>query len=255
MIRQISSQLLSPTEKLKVQLSVGLIDSSNRPSYCSMYNMGNASYLNITPFTQIVIKYVEKGRPWSKSDNIYINQRNIYGFKVELKMFYDEMMNHADEIYKYGNTGYIVSMGNIEKFKKSIPLGLGQLMSLEPATIYNQQGKPIPGIYMEINQRLNMVELSMEEFESFYDLFSTINIYQSGMTLLQTYMMMGLKSGGLKVPFAGNNSGSGQTVSQKDVQMNIFEKAATRHEGVPESQEMVEGPPITKQPTTLDELG
>ena len=256
MIRQVSSQLLSPTEKLKVQLSVGLIDSHNNPSYCSIYNMGGASYLNITPLTHIVIKYVEKGKPWSRWDNLYINQRNIFGFRVELKSFYDNMMAHADDIYQYGSNGYIISMGNVERYKQAIVLGPGQIMQLQPATLYDEKGKPLPGIFMEINQKSNLIELSMEEFESFYDLFRTINIHQEGMILLQTYMMVCLKNGGLKIPVDKNNISTGYQTSEKDVRVNIFEQAQKRaDEKTNEEKESVIGNFPQKEITTLEELG
>lgn len=254
MIRQVSSQLLSPTEKLKVQLSVGLVDSSNNPSYCNIYNGENGSYLNITPFTQVSIKYVEKGRPWNRLDNIYITQRNIFAFRIELKLFYDKIMDHADDIYKYGPSGYITSMGDTSKYTKSIILGPSQIMQLEPATIYGENGRPLPGIYMEINQKANLVELSMDEFESFYDLFQTIQIHQEGMLLLQTYMMTCLKSDGLKIPI-DRDGVTGYKTSNKDVKVNIFEVAQNKKQVASgEHSEFVSGPPINNQISSLEDL-
>lgn len=250
MIRQVSSTLLNPTDKLKIQLSVGLVDSSNNPSYCSIYNGSNgSSYLNITPIPQIVIRYAERNRPWDKLDNIYINQRNIFALKEELKSFYTTIMENADDIYKYGQSGYIVSIGNTKKYQKIIPLSPSQIIKLEPIAIYGSNGRPIPGVSIEINREENLVELSIEEFESVYELFQTIQLHQEGMILLQTYMITCLKGDGLKIPLERDKQ-TNYTPSNKDVRVNIFE-SAEKKKG---STEFVSGPNMTKQPTALEEL-
>ena len=43
---------------------------------------------------------------------------------------------------------------------------------------------------MTINKEENQVPLTIDEFESIYELIQSINIYQAGMTLLQTYIGM-----------------------------------------------------------------
>lgn len=240
MIRQVSSTLLAPTDKLKVQLTVGLLDAQNNPAYCSMYNFKNSQYLNISPFANVVIKYVEKGRPWSKQDNIYVTPRNIFGLKTELEMFYNNLMSKSEKLYTYGSNGYITSINNVDMFRRTISLN-GQLLLLEPIVIYDSLGKPLPGICMFINNKINMIELSMEEFESFYNLFMTINIHQEGMLLLQTYISMCMKSGGLKIPV--DNAGNSYTTSMKDVSVNIFERAS---DNLNSDKEIVSGPPVQK---------
>lgn len=250
MIRQVSSTLLSPTDKLKIQLSVGLVDSSNNPSYCSMYTSANgAGYLNITPMPSIVLRYSEKNRPWSKMDNIYITQRNIFAVKEDLKSFYSNLMNQADDIFQYGQSGYIVAMGNVEQYKQVTALSPTQILKLSPTTIYGSNGRPLPGVAMEINLPENLVELSMDEFESVYNLFQTIQLHQEGLLLLQAYMITCLKGGELKIPVEQDRK-TNYTPSEKDVRVNIFESAQKKRE----QTEMVSGPGNIKQPTTLEEL-
>ena len=109
---------------------------------------------------------------------------------------------------------------------------------------------------MEINQKSNLIELSMEEFESFYDLFRTINIHQESMILLQTYMIICLKNGGLKIPIDRNNIGGGYQTSEKDVKINIFEQAQKRaDEKSNEEKESVTGTFPQKEITSLEDLG
>ena len=182
-------------------------------------------------------------------DNIYITQRNIATVKEELQYFYKNMMDNGESIFRYGRDGYIVAMGNIEKYKHTIPLSPTQIIRLSPTTIYGSNGRPIPGVAMEINLEENLVELSMDEFESVKNLFQQIQLHQEGMLLLQTYMITCLKGGDLKIPL-DQVGGGDYKPSNKDVHVNIFESAAKRREQV----EMVSGPGTIKQPTTLEEL-
>ena len=212
--------------------------------------MKGVQYLNISPHAYIMIKYVEKGKPWSASDNVYITPRNIYSFKTDLELFYNFLMDNSDKLYAYGKNGYIVSMGDTKPFERVIPLGNNQLLLLEPTTIYDGTGKPLPGIYMYINVKSNMIELSIEEFESFYNLFLDINIHQESILLLQIYIIMCLK-GGIKVPIDKENN-TNYTTSEKDVKINIFERASAQ---LNEEKEMVSGPPIQKTSNfTLEDL-
>ena len=253
MIRQITSQLLNPTERLKVQLSVGISDSRGNSNYCSMYNSGGMVYINVTPYIQLTIKYFEPTRRWTKLDNINLTQRTIFAVRSELKDFYSTLLKNEQQIYTYDNHGYISSMGNTNQFSRIIPVDNTQAMRLEPTALYiNENGKPIPGVSIEINCKENRAELSISEFESFYDVIQTTNIHQEGMILLQMYMTMCLKNGGLVIPVE-----EGSFVKQpspKDVKVNIFQKAQERRQKKePDEQEYVSGPNI-KQITKLEDL-
>ena len=252
-IKQITSQLLNPTEKLKVQLSVGLSDNRGEANYCSIYNSGGVAYLNVTPYIQLTIKYFEPTRRWSKLDNIFLNQRTIGRFKTGLYEFYSEMVNHEDDIFSYGESGYISSMGNVSKYTRVVYAGNNQAVRLEPIPLYStENGRPIPGVSMEINCKENRVELSIDEFEAFNDLIQSIQLHQEGMILLHMYMTICLKNGGLKIPV---EEGSGaQQPSSKNVQVNIFEAAQNKKVSETKNQEYVSGPPVTKQATTLEEV-
>lgn len=252
MLRQINSLLLSPTDKLRIQLSVGLLDSSNKPSYCTVYGDGN--YLSISPLAQVKFAYIDKMRPWSRLDNVYITQRNIYGLRRDMKAFYVNLMKNADNIYQYGKDGYIISTADTSKYKRPIYLGNGQVIQLEPSTFYDEMNKPFPGVYMEINQKSNFVELSMEEFEAIYDLIQNIDIHREGMLLLQNYLILCSKDGGIEIPKMNSIGGDTYKPSRKDIGINVFERAIMNKQEQQEQKEMVIGPPVIKQPTSLEDL-
>lgn len=252
-IRQVTSQLLNPTERLKVQLSVGISDSRGNTNYCSMYNVGDMTYINVSPYIQLTIKYFEPTRRWSRLDNINLNQRTIFAVRTELADFYNSMMRDEQKIFTYDNYGYISSMGNTRPYVRVIPVDNKQVMRLEPIALYaTENGKPIPGVSLEINCKENRAELSISEFESFYDVIQTTNIHQEGMTLLHMYMTMCLKNGGLIIPV--EEGSIIRQPSQKDVKVNIFEKAQRRKQMESEEQEYVSGPNTKKDDTDLEGL-
>lgn len=252
-IRQITSQLLSPTEKMKVQLSVGLSDSRGEASYCSIYNSGGFAYLNVTPYIQLTIKYFDPTRQWNKLDNIFLTQKTIATFRSGLKEFYDTMIENEDDIFSYSESGYISSISNTNKYTRIVPGGKHQAIRLEPIELYStENGRPIPGVSIEINCKENRVELSIDEFEMFNELIQTIQIHQEGMILLHMYMTICLKNGGLTIPVE-EGSGAKQP-SSNNVQVNIFEAAQKRKNDSKRNNETMSGPSIVKQPTTLEEM-
>lgn len=262
MIRQVSSLLLCPTEKLKIQLNVGLVDGNGQPNYCGLYRGEGNSYLSISPKPYISIRYTEKGRPWSRRDGIMINQRNIYKLKLQMGHFYKTLLTHEEEIYQYDGNGYIISMNDTEPYQETIYLGMGQVMRLTPTTLYDEKNKPFPGVFLYVNQMENEAELSIEEFESILELFRTVNLRQEGMALLQAYLTLCMKDGEISIPidnsFDGGKKAMYQPSSKRDMKVNVFEAFGKSHQGLSktsEQKEMVQGPNIEKPPTTLEELG
>lgn len=261
MIRQISSLLLNPTEKLKVQICIGLMDGNGQPSYCNIFQGEGASYLHLSPKPYVAIRYVDKGRPWSHRDNITITQRNIHAMKTQLPHFYQNLLQHEEAIYQYDGNGYIIAMHDTTPYEETIYLGMGQVLRLSPTTLYDEKNKPFPGIFLYINQLENEVELSMEEYESFQELFVSLQIHQEGMLLLNTYLTLCDRGGNFQIPI-GNSFENGkkamyQMPEKKETRVNVFASFGTskRTSTSSEEKELVQGPNKTKQPTTLEELG
>lgn len=252
-VRQITSLLPSPMEKLKVQVSVGLSDARGETNYCSMYTTGEFAYLNVKPIIQLTIKYFEPTRRWNRLDHVFIAQRDMAALKADFKEFYDNMLNHEDDIFTYNDSGYISSISNSNVYTRIIRVGKKQAMRLEPIALYaTENGKPIPGVSIEINHRDNRVEMSINEFEMLNDIIQTIQLRQEGMILLHMYMTMCLKNGGLTIPI--EEGSGGRQLNERDVTVNIFERAQSRAVVNERNEEFVSGPNPTNQPTGLEDL-
>lgn len=253
-IKSITASLPSPTEKLKVQISVGLLDARGEANYCSMYNSGKWQYINVQPLIQLNIKYFMPSKPWSRLDNIGVSPRDLPALKADLNTFYNDMVGNENNIFTYDDYGYISSISNSDRWSYAIKVGKKNAMRLGPIAFYPEETrKPIPGVSLEINHWENRVEMSIDEFELFNDTIQNLQLHQEGMILLHMYMTMCLKNGGLKIPVE-EGSGAKQP-TEKDVQISIFERAQTKAETSKRNEEIVKGPSIFSQPKNLEDLG
>ena len=65
---------------------------------------------------------------------------------------------------------------------------MSQSIRLEPYVLGDRNGRTYPGVLMSLNRKENSVEITIDEFETLYDIIMNINLLQSGLTLLQTYI-------------------------------------------------------------------
>lgn len=186
----ISSTLFSPTDKLKIQISVSL-NNNEYNNIVNTFETERGVYISINPNIVVVIKYCPPNKQWEKTDNIYINTSNIYPLRSGLISFYKKIMR--EDMFIYNTKGYVAEINSSEHMDDDveiIPLFKGQFLRLEPSIIYDKQGNSLPGVMMRINTESNEVDLSMEEYEAMMNIFNSINIRQEGMMIFQTYLMM-----------------------------------------------------------------
>lgn len=219
--------LFNPTEQLKIQLSVGL----NNNEYFNLVNVfetNKGTYISINPNITVPIKYNNPNKEWSRTDVVYITDRNIYALKMGLRSFYKTLMR--EDMFIYNDKGYVVEI-NTKGGKDDgevIPLTKGQFLRLEPAILYDKQGNSLPGVMMRINIDANAVDLSIDEYEAMMNIFESINIRQEGMVLLQTYLLL------RKNPFQSKlQSPPPQTNTKEMPRRSLFDRKQT----VPTSNE------------------
>lgn len=213
----ISSNVFNPTEKLKIQLSVGL-NNNEYSNLINVYETTKGTYISINPNIVIAMKYSVPNKEWEKTDTIYINERNIYALRVGMRSFYRKLMR--DDIFIYNTKGYVAeinSNGGTDD-TETIPLTKGQFLRFEPAILYDKQGNSLPGVMMRINMDSNEVDLSIDEYEAMMNMFENINIRQEGMLLLHTYLMM------RKTPMTMDSSGSPPTKPNNIPKRSLFDR-------------------------------
>lgn len=255
MIKSITKTLLKPTEKLEIKLSVNLI-SKTQPdrNYYSIFERDGLGYMKVDITSSVVIDIKDKEGGWSRDKRLHLNYKNMYQFISGLKKFND-IMNNGD-FFTYNKNGTIDL--TFEKDKDEVfmsNLQFNQFVKLTPAIIHDCDDRPLAGMYMFINNTANIVDLSMDEFESILYLMDNLNISIESQALLNMYVLEQLKLG------VGNtnrdvskkieeNKNELKEELMKTGAANIFDLALMNKE-----QETVTGGVLlNKQPQSLDDL-
>lgn len=243
MIQSISSLLCDPMPSIEPQLKILLSVTISKDGKFAFSKLPTerGTYFTVNPKTHITIRYTPKDTPWDKHHQIIVNQRNIFQLRSGLRSFYRNFQR--DGLYRYDDKGMVSELLTEDEDIVIIPMTMGQLLRLSPSVVTDRKGTVYPGVQLTINREENQVDLSIDEFEGFYDLFLTINMYQSGLTLLQTYI--GMRKISIedtidslekqKQPKTNPYTGSGSIFGKKQ-------------------EEYVKAPPTRTQPKTLDDL-
>lgn len=183
----VSTTLLNPTEKLKIQLSVGF-NNNEYKNLVNVFENSKGTYISINPNINITMKYTIPNKEWDRHDVVYINERNIYALNTGLKRFYKKLLR--DNLFIYNTKGYAIQINSKGDDIETIPMTKGQVIQIEPAIIHDKQGNPLPGVMLHINRSANQVDLSIDEYEAMMNMFERINIRQEGMMILHLYLSM-----------------------------------------------------------------
>lgn len=245
MNQSISSLLYDPVPTndplLKILLTVTI---SNNGFYAfSKYSNERGDFVSVNPKSHITLRYTPKETPWDKYQQIVITQRNIYQLRLGLKKFY--RIFQRDDLYRYDHIGRITEVVTDDRDKVMIHLGMGQVLRFFPTIVEDRQHNIYPGVNVTINKEDNQLDITIDEFEGIYDLFEHIDLYQAGVTLLQTYIGM------RKVPVE-------QTMNEMDKRRpprrNHNPNTKNPFDTDNSSKEYVKAPPKWDKPTTLDDL-
>lgn len=245
MNQTISSQLYDPVPTsdplLKILLTVTINSTGGNYAF-SKYSNERGDFFTVNPRSHVSVRYTPKDTPWDKHHQVVITQRNIYQLRLGLKKFY--RIFQRDNLYQYDHLGRLVGISvDEDRDVVVIPLGMGQLIRFTPTVVTDRKNILYPGVNITINLEENQADLSIEEFEGIYDLFQTLDIYQAGLILLQTYIGM------RKTPVE-------QTMN--DMEKNKPPRTRRPEGGTGgslfENKEYMKAPPTVEIPKTLDEL-
>lgn len=236
----ISSNLFNPTEKLKIQLSVGL-NNDEYKNLVNVYENAKGIYISFNPNIVIKMTFNSPNKKWEKTDVIYINERNIYMLVAGLHEFYEKLM--TSDRFIYNDKGYVVEI-NSKDSCQNVSLTKGQMIQLEPAILYDKQGYSLPGVMLRVNMKSNEVDLSIDEFESMMYMFDHIRIHQEGMLVLQTYLLMRKKE--LMSQITQDQNQKQTTNKPFNYKKSIFDRS--------EQGEFVKTPTEKKQPDVFMNL-
>lgn len=184
-IKTISYILLPPTEKLKIKLTVSLLDGFNKDTFYSLFETQGYDYLTLNLACSVVFQY--RSTTWDKSQQVHINDSNIFMFNRKMNEFYSRLTRQG--LFTYFKNGNI-SCHPVKDDIITITLKGGEYLELEPGVIFDTNKEPLPGVYMSINVSDHKVDLSIDEFEAILYKFARIDIGSLGLQVLQTKLLM-----------------------------------------------------------------
>ena len=225
--------------KMSVQATLHIADSrTNENSWYSVYNKNGKEYITLYPNANLKIKYLKNKSydgisDWSQQDQIYLTNRTIGGFKLDLRSFYEKFQR--PDLFLYNEDNVPISINKGERNIVLLCIGRGQMCRLEPAIITEPNSKPVPGVIMRINVKAHEVAMTISEFESFYDIMQNIQLHELGFQMIQLYLLM-------------RNPAMEQSTPKRTSQIQLFEI-----DDDPE-KDMTTDTPVIKNSKTLDDL-
>lgn len=228
-------------------MSMKLVVSLDRKKSWSIYESPNGDYGTLSFIASIVLQY--KSSTWSRSNSIYINSKNIFKMKHDLRMYYDTVLQ-SNETYMYDSrTDEVIQVDNTSKSKHIIYLNNGQCLSLQPAIVYDKDNNSLPGVMICINITNNIVNATIDEYEAMLNVFESTDLIADSMLLFNSYIAL------------SSNNVDIDCVEQKSINTNtkktvltgsVFQKATS----IPEhdTQGSVQGVQIKKPPTDLNSI-
>lgn len=248
MVQTISSPLCEPIPfndpVLKVTLNVTI--SRDGEYAFSKFSNEKGDFITVNANPRLVFRYTSKDTPWDKHCQIVITQRNIFPLRLGFKKFYHKFQR--EDLYRYDEYGLVKEVLADRDDILVIPLTMGQIMRLEPSVVPGTNNTLLPGVLIVLNKEENRVTVTVDEFESLYELVSSINIYQSGMTLLQTYI--GMKKYSVESTMDSLKERE-VPKTNKTTSRLAFDKTSNDE---PHEEGSVSGVILSKKPTSLDDL-
>lgn len=247
MIRGISTTLFQ-VQRMKMTASISMLDSKgSEPTWYNMFRGNGGNYLTISTNASLKIKYLKDkllegtgGDDWSRQEQIYITSRSLGGFKQDVASFYRRFQR--PDLFRYDDNNIPISLNIGNRDTVPCKFDSGQICTFEPAIVVSSADVICPGVIMRINMMAQEVCMTVEEFESFYDIVQNIKLYEIGAQLLQTYLIMNR--------VGGQHS---QPEKTKPTPAYILYEQAAKDDDSAEADITITTP-MRKQPTTLDEL-
>lgn len=194
MLQTITSPLCDPIMTGDKSLKINLNITINRDGKYAFSKLSNESgdFITVDVSPRIIMRYYETKQTWSGTQQIVINQRNIFGLQLGLKRFYNNFQR--DNLYKYDNDGRITELLSTNRDTIVIQLIKDQVLRLSPSIVEDNRGRIYPGVNLTLNREENNIDITVDEFEMVMSALVNANVYQLGMLLLQTYIGMTKRS-------------------------------------------------------------
>lgn len=187
--------ITNPNHTCTLKLHVKLIQRDNlgkKEFLNKVYSVNGSNYLKLDYQTFLTLECKSKDSEWSKDKSLLITDKNIHQvkktFEIMLRALYAGKM-FAIRKNRQGGVAEIVTY--TDEIKKSTMvvnmLGTHQNMMVLPAVVYDERTNvSYEGVRIYINKKINVIELTIDEFEALYYNLKEVNFFTYGQMMLMS---------------------------------------------------------------------
>lgn len=190
-VKKITRTILNVQRNLVLKLHVKLISEENgeKHSFHNEYEYQGATYIRIDSMPFMTLDIIDKESVWSKDKSIMITPNNIVHIVRAMERLLDAI--YGDEIFAVNAKDQVVIYKDKadEYTQRLFNIGMNQRLLIRPAKIYDHNEVEMEGVILIINTPDNVVELSIDAFESLVYNLKKIDMFTYSQLLLNYFML------------------------------------------------------------------
>lgn len=199
--KKITREILNIQKNLSLKLHVKLIlvdENGKNRLFHNEFEYAGSNYIKIDNMPFMTLDYKERDSDWDKSRSIMITPMNIVHVVKAMNRLLDAI--YGDDVFAVNSQNKIVIYKDmVEKHtEKVFNLGMNQRLVMKPAILLDHNDVEIEGVVLYINKPENVVELSIDAFESLVYNMEKIDLFTYSQLLINYYVMQ--QNQGVKQP-------------------------------------------------------
>ena len=185
-----SPQKLSRTilylKNLTIRIHVKLVDTNF--NFHNEFSYGNKTYLKLDPSVYLTLEMSKGEEGFVQDKTILLTQMNINQVIMSMKKVLKNIYN--EKIFAMRGNEIIVYEDMSKKYTEKLMIpNSNQALMIKPSVIYDENETSYEGVHMFINKLENIIELSIDEFESVIYTLSQVNLFEYSQLLINYAMI------------------------------------------------------------------
>lgn len=190
-VKKISRTILNIQKNLSLKLHVKLVsvdENGQTRLFHNEYEYEGSNYIKIDNMPFMTLDMREKDIEWDKSHSIMITPMNIVHVVKGMERLLEAI--YGDDVFAVDrNDKIVIYKDMVEKHTEKIfNLGMNQRLVLKPAIILDHNDTEMEGVLLYINKPENVVELSIDAFESLLYNLQKIDLFTYSQLLINYYV-------------------------------------------------------------------
>lgn len=168
-------------KEINVKIHIKLID--NNYNFQNVFNFGDKTYMKLEPMVYLTLELTRGEEGFIPNRSLWITQANINSLINSMKKVLKNI--YKEKIFALRGNEIIIYEELAKKFSEKIILpNTDQAVMIKPSVVYDENEVSYEGVTLYINKLENVVNLSIEEFESLVYTLNQIDLFQYSQLIL-----------------------------------------------------------------------